>query len=71
MQGEVVRSEQEVRIAERRAAAMAESAKGEAAATRLRAEAEADATRAVGAAKAEPCQLGVAALGKGEYTPSS
>jgi uncharacterized membrane protein YqiK len=68
MQGEVVRSEQEVRIAERRAAAMAESAKGEAAATRLRADAEADATRAVGAAKAETYQLGVAALGKGEYT---
>jgi hypothetical protein len=35
MQGEVVRSEQEVRIAERRAAAMAESAKGEAAAARM------------------------------------
>ncbi|HET6146649.1 MAG TPA: SPFH domain-containing protein [Polyangia bacterium] len=68
MQGEVVRSEQEVRIAERRAAATAEAAKGDAAATRLRADAEADATRAVGAAKAESYRLGVAALGTGDYT---
>ena len=68
MQAEVVRSEQEVRIAERRAAAVAESAKGEAAATRFRADADADATRAVGAAKAEAYRLGVSSLGAGEYT---
>jgi uncharacterized membrane protein YqiK len=68
MQAEVVRSEQEVRIAERRAQATAESAKGEAAAVRLRAEAEADATRAVGAAKAESYTLGAGALGGAAYT---
>ena len=68
MQAEVVRSEQEVRIAERRAQAVAESAKGEAAAVRLRAEAEADATRAVGAAKAESYTLGAGALGGPAYT---
>ena len=68
MQAEVVRSEQEVRIAERRATAVAESAKGEAASTRLRADAEADATRAVGSAKAEAYRLGVSSLGPGEFT---
>jgi uncharacterized membrane protein YqiK len=68
LQAEVVRSEQEVRIAERRATALAESAKGEAAALRLRAEAEADAIKAVGAAKAESHRLGVGALGGGSYT---
>ena len=67
MQAEVVRSEQEVRIAERRAMAVAESAKGEASAVRLRADAEADATRAVGGAKADAYRQGVAALGTGEY----
>src|SRR5207237_503143 len=45
MQADVVRSEQEVRIAERKAQSNAEFAKGEAAAVRLRAAAEADATR--------------------------
>ncbi len=68
MQGEVVRSEQEVRIAERRAAAMAESARGEATSIRLRADADADATRAIGTAKAEAYRMGVASLGAGEYT---
>ena len=79
MQAEVVRSEQEVRIAERRAAAVAETARGEAAALRLRAEAEADATklraeaeaeatRAVGAARAEAYHDGSAALGAEAFT---
>jgi uncharacterized membrane protein YqiK len=79
MQSEVVRSEQEVRIAERRAAAAAESAKGDAAGTRIRAEAEADAVRvradadaaavrALGGAKAEAYQRGVAAMGTDAYT---
>jgi uncharacterized membrane protein YqiK len=79
MQAEVVRSEQQVRIAERQATAHAESAKGEAAALRLRAEAEAaavrmsagaeaEATRAVGAAKADAYRQGVDALGAGGYT---
>ncbi|MEO5820330.1 MAG: SPFH domain-containing protein [Vicinamibacteraceae bacterium] len=41
LQNEVVRSEQQVRIAERQAMAVAETARGEASATKLRAEAEA------------------------------
>jgi uncharacterized membrane protein YqiK len=45
MQGEVVRSEQMVRISERNALASAESAKGDAAGIRLKAEAEADGLR--------------------------
>jgi uncharacterized membrane protein YqiK len=68
LQAEVVRSEQEVRIAERRAQSTAESARGEAAAVRLRAEAEADATRVVGAAKADSYRAGVEALGGSSYT---
>jgi uncharacterized membrane protein YqiK len=68
LQAEVVRSEQEVRIAERHAQAAAEAAKGEAAALRLRADAEADATRAVGGAKAASHKLGVEALGNASYT---
>jgi uncharacterized membrane protein YqiK len=68
LQGEVVRSEQEVRIAERRAQAAAEAARGEAAAMRLRAEAEADATRVVGVAKADSYRAGVEALGAGGFT---
>jgi uncharacterized membrane protein YqiK len=79
MQGEVVRSEQMVRITERNALAVAEAAKGEAAATRLRAEGQADAVRlsadaeamsvrAVGAAKAEAYRLGIEALGAAGYT---
>lgn len=53
MQGEVVRSEQMVRISERNALASAESAKGEAAGIRLRAEAEADSLRRRGEAEAD------------------
>jgi uncharacterized membrane protein YqiK len=68
MQADVVRSEQEVRIAERKAQANAEFAKGEAASVRLRAEAEADATRAVGAAKADSYRAGVEALGGSAFT---
>jgi uncharacterized membrane protein YqiK len=68
MQADVVRSEQEVRIAERKAQAHAESAKGEAAAVRLRADAEADATRAIGAAKADSYRAGVEALGGSAFT---
>ena len=45
MQGEVVRSEQMVRITEKQALAMAETAKGEGQATRVRALAEAEALR--------------------------
>jgi uncharacterized membrane protein YqiK len=78
MQGEVVRSEQMVRISERNALAFAEGAKGEAEAirhkalaeaesTRLRGEAEADALKAVGAAKAEAYTKGQAAMGVDGY----
>jgi uncharacterized membrane protein YqiK len=68
MQADVVRSEQEVRIAERKAQANAEFAKGEAAAVRLRADAEAEATRVVGAAKADSYRAGVDALGGEAFT---
>jgi uncharacterized membrane protein YqiK len=68
MQADVVRSEQEVRIAERKAQSNAEFARGEAAAVRLRADAEADATRAVGAAKADSYRAGVEALGGSAFT---
>src|SRR5204862_7360235 len=79
MQAEVVRSEQMVRISERTAQAVAETAKGEAAATRVRAEGQADAVRvsadaeamsvrAVGAAKAKAYRLGIEALGQPGYT---
>ncbi|HXT50999.1 MAG TPA: SPFH domain-containing protein, partial [Thermoanaerobaculia bacterium] len=79
LQAEVVRSEQQVRIAERQATANVESAKGEAgalrqraeaeaAAVRMRAGAEAEATRIVGVARAESYKLGVEAVGAGGYT---
>jgi uncharacterized membrane protein YqiK len=79
MQSEVVRSEQMVRISERNALAMAESAKGDAARVRLAAEAEghamrfkgtaeADALRAVGEAKASAYREGVAAMGMDAFT---
>ncbi len=68
MQGEVVRSEQMVRISERNALAVAETAKGEAARVRFAAEAEADGTRAVGAAKAEAYAQGVKSMGVEAYT---
>ncbi len=78
LQADVVKSEQHVRIAERQALAVAETAKGEAAAlklraeaeaiaTRTRAQAEAEATRAVGSAKASAYREGVDALGGGAY----
>jgi len=79
MQAEVVKSEQNVRIAERQALSVAETAKGDAAALKLRAEAEAgatrarasaeaEATRAVGSAKAAAYREGVDALGGGAYS---
>ncbi len=79
MQADVVKSEQHVRIAERQALSVAETAKGEAAAlklradaeagaTRARAAAEAEATRAVGSAKAAAYREGVEALGGGAYS---
>jgi len=79
MQGEVVRSEQMVRITERQAQSAAEQAKGEAAALRFRAQAEADAqrlrgeaeaaaTRAIGEGKADAYRLGIAAVGAEGFT---
>ena len=79
LQGEVVRSEQMVKVAQQNALAAAEQARGEGSALELRAqgqaasirlsgEAEASALRAVGAAKAEAYKLGVAAVGEGGFT---
>jgi len=78
MQSEVVRSEQNVRIAERNALSVAETAKGDAnalrtraeadaASTRMRAEAEAMAVQAIGTAKADAYRQGLDALGKDGY----
>jgi uncharacterized membrane protein YqiK len=79
LQGEVVRSEQMVKVAQQNALAAAEQARGEGSALELRAQgqaasvrlagdAEATALRAVGAAKAEAYTLGVAAIGGNGYT---
>jgi len=79
LQGEVVRSEQMVRVASQNALAAAETAKGEANAVRLRADGEAAAVRtrgdgeaasirAVGAAKADAYRQGIEAVGAGGYT---
>ena len=79
LQGEVVRSEQMVKVAQQNALAAAEQARGEgnaielraqgqAASVRLAGDAEATALRAVGAAKAEAYTLGIAAVGEGGYT---
>jgi uncharacterized membrane protein YqiK len=79
LQGDVVRSEQLVRIAQQNAFATAEAAKGEANAMRLRAEGESAAVRltgegqaasirAVGAAKANAYRAGMEALGAPGYT---
>jgi len=78
MQGDVVRSEQMVRISEKNALARAEVGKGEAAfvraqaeaeaaALRMKGEAEAVAIRATGAAKAEAYRLGRESLGEAGY----
>jgi len=79
LQGEVVRSEQMVKVAQQNALAMAEQARGEgnalelraqgqAASVRLAGEAEAAAVRAVGAAKADAYKAGVAAIGGSGFT---
>ena len=57
LQAEVVRSEQQVRIAERTAQAVAESAKGEAAALRTRADAESTAARLRAEGEAQAVRL--------------
>ncbi|HJZ70504.1 MAG TPA: SPFH domain-containing protein [Vicinamibacterales bacterium] len=79
LQGEVVRSEQMVKVAQQDALAAAERARGEGSALELRAQgqaasvrlagdAEAAALRAVGAAKAEAYKLGIEAVGASGYT---
>src|SRR6185503_12340296 len=79
LQGEVVRSEQMVKVAQQNALAAAEQARGEGSAIELRAqgqaasirlsgEAEASALRAVGAAKADAYKQGVAAVGESGFT---
>jgi uncharacterized membrane protein YqiK len=79
LQGEVVRSEQMVRVAQQNALAAAETARGEANAVRLRADGQAAAVRAtgegdaasiraVGAAKAEAYRQGIDAVGANGYT---
>jgi len=79
LQGEVVRSEQMVKVALQNALAAAEQARGEgnalelraqgqAASVRLAGDAEAAMLRAVGTAKAEAYKLGVGAVGEAGYT---
>jgi uncharacterized membrane protein YqiK len=79
LQGDVVKSEQMVRIAQQGALAAAEAARGEGNATRLRAEGEAAAVqlkgdgeaasiRAVGGAKADAYRQGIGAVGASGYT---
>jgi len=68
IQQEMVKSEQNVSIAELKANAQIKQATGEAESTRLKAIAEADAIRATGNAKAETYRTGVEALGSQGYT---
>jgi uncharacterized membrane protein YqiK len=79
LQGEVVRSEQMVKVAQQNALAAAEQARGEgnalelraqgqAASVRLAGDAEATALRAVGSAKAAAYTLGIEAVGQAGYT---
>ena len=57
-----------VRISERTALAVTETAKGEAARVRMQGEAEAASVRAVGAAKAEAYEQGVKSMGADAFT---
>ncbi|MGI0492687.1 SPFH domain-containing protein [Alkalinema pantanalense CENA528] len=68
IQADLVRSEQNVKIAELQANSQVKQATGEAEATRLRAGGEADAVRSIGQAKAATYQAGVEALGSHSYT---
>ncbi|OUC15934.1 MAG: band 7 protein [Alkalinema sp. CACIAM 70d] len=68
IQADLVRSEQNVKIAELQANSQVKQATGEAEATRLRAGGEADAVRSIGQAKADTYQAGVEALGAHSYT---
>jgi uncharacterized membrane protein YqiK len=68
IQQEMVKSEQNVKIAELQASAQIQTATGEAESIKLRAIGEAEGIRATGTAKAETYQAGVAALGGQSYT---
>ncbi|XGV99204.1 MAG: SPFH domain-containing protein [Leptolyngbya sp. BL-A-14] len=68
IQQEMVKSEQNVNIAELQARADIQRANGEAEATKLRAVGDADAIRATGNARAETYRAGVEALGSQSYT---
>ncbi|MBW4470921.1 MAG: flotillin family protein [Stenomitos rutilans HA7619-LM2] len=68
IQQEMVKSEQNVNIAELQARADIQRANGEAEATKLRAVGDADAIRATGTARAETYRAGVEALGSQSYT---
>ncbi len=68
IQQEMVKSEQNVNIADLKAKAQIKQATGEAESTKLRAVAEAEAIRATGTAKAASYQAGVEALGEHGYT---
>ena len=68
IQGDVVKAEQSVNIAELRANAQIKQATGEAESIRLRANGEAEAIRATGTAKADAYHAGVVALGQQGYT---
>jgi uncharacterized membrane protein YqiK len=68
IQQDLVRSEQNVNIAELQANSQVKQATGEAEAIRLRAAGEADAIRSTGKARAETYRAGVVALGAQGYT---
>ena len=68
IQQEMVKSEQNVNIAELQAKADIQRANGEAEATKLKAVGDADAIRATGNARAETYEAGVRALGSQSYT---
>lgn len=68
IQQEMVKSEQNVHIAELKANAQIKQATGEAESTKLRAVGEAEGIRATGNAKAETYRTGVEALGSQGYT---
>ncbi len=68
IQHDLVRTEQNVRMAELQANSQVNQATGEAQATRLKAAGEADAVRSIGEARADSYRAGVDALGSQSYT---
>jgi uncharacterized membrane protein YqiK len=68
IQHDLVRTEQNVRMAELQANSQVNQATGEAQATRLKAAGEADAVRSIGEARADSYRAGVDSLGSQSYT---